>query len=781
MLALAAACNASAHTFHGIVQTSSGAPVPGATIRVLGTSRGAVATKNGSFSIAGVEAPQQLRCTAVGYDTAFVTVPEIPATTIRIVLADRAVQGSPISVTADRGLERSYANEATIVEVTNAEQLESVSALNLADGLNFQPGIRMENNCRNCGFSQVRMNGLAGPYTRLLLNGRPVLSALLGVYGLEQFPTVMIDRVEIQRGAADIAGGPGSIAGSVNIVTRQTTVNILSASVQGTSMQQGTTDRSANLFASAALDASGTSGVMAFGTSRYRDAYDRDGDGFSDIPRLALDAGGVGVDVALAPGHSISTSAQWIREARRGGDNLDRAPFDAAITEGLDHAIAGGTARYNAITSAHSLLTLEAGAMHTGRQSYYGGLGPNPTADDSAAATSYFGSTTDAVLNAAARFDHEQSLFSTDISILTGGIEVIRNVVNDAMPGRQRSIDQTTTSSGAYLQLRTTALPLGAEGSWGFQAGLRLDVLAINGRYVTGSSTEWSTDRTLAAITPRLSIDLRPTDGETWRIGYASGFRGPQAFDEDLHVTTLDGEARVVRLASTLQPERSHSLTFSRVSETEDGLGFTLDAFATLLQRPFLTTLTGETLASGAIVAEKRNGNAAAVFGVNAEMRYDNGTVTRRADIQAQVGLTLQQATYMAEGGEIVIDGDSPVRTAFMLRTPNAYGSWILSWLASDRLTLTTSGIVTGPMTLANERTTTLHQTPWMVDASMQGTWWLPVGEHVNLGVTLAVLNVFDVFQRDIEQGALRDGAYSYGPMRPRSIRIGITTGTGLR
>ncbi len=782
VLALAAVCNATAHTLHGIVHTSSGAPVPGATIRVVGTSRGAVAAKNGTFSIAGVEAPLQLRCTAVGHDTAVVAVADIPSTAIRIVLADRSVQGSPVSVVADRGLERSYANEATIMEVTTAEHLEAASALNLADGLNFQPGIRTENNCRNCGFSQVRINGLAGPYTRLLLNGRPVLSALLGVYGLEQLPTVMIDRIEIQRGAADIAGGPGSIAGSVNIVTRQTSANVVSASVQGTSMPQGATDRSANLFTSTSLNASGTSGLMAFATSRHRDDYDRDGDGFSDVPRMSLDAGGLGLDVALADGHTLSTSAQWIREARRGGDNLNRAPFEAAITEGLDHAIAGGTARYSAVLSAQSFLTVDAGTMVTSRQSYYGGLGAEPSAEDSALAKTYFGTTTDALLTASARYDVQHTFFGSDVSLLTGGIDVIGNAVRDAMPGRERLIDQTTTTTGAFAQMRTTGMPLGDDGTWGWQAGVRLDVVSIQGTYLTGPTAEWQTDRTLAAFTPRLSVDLRPTDGETWRVGYASGFRGPQAFDEDLHVSTLGGEARVVRLAPTLQPERSHSLTLSRVRETEDGFGYTVDGFATLLQRPFLIALTDDVLESGAVVAEKRNGEPGLVYGVNAEVRYDNGTVTRRADVQLQAGVTVQQGRYTAVGGEVIIEQDgNPVRSSRFVRMPEIYGSWLCTWVPHTAVSIATSGIVTGPMDMPNERTSTLIRTPWMVDVSMQATWWLPVGSEFNLGLTLAVLNVFDVFQRDIEQGPLRDGAYSYGPMRPRSIRLGLTTGMGLR
>mgnify|MGYP007025259163 CR=1 FL=1 len=35
-----------------------------------------------------------------------------------------------------------------------------IDCTSLADGLNYQPGVRVENDCQNCGFTQVRINGL---------------------------------------------------------------------------------------------------------------------------------------------------------------------------------------------------------------------------------------------------------------------------------------------------------------------------------------------------------------------------------------------------------------------------------------------------------------------------------------------------------------------------------------------------------------------------------------------------------------------------------------------
>ena len=90
-----------------------------------------------------------------------------------------------------------------VVNVLDTKLLESTHSTTLAQGLNFQPGVRTEDNCTNCGFSQVRINGLDGHYSQILIDSRPVFTALKGVYGLEQLPSNIVQRVEIFSG-----GGP---------------------------------------------------------------------------------------------------------------------------------------------------------------------------------------------------------------------------------------------------------------------------------------------------------------------------------------------------------------------------------------------------------------------------------------------------------------------------------------------------------------------------------------------------------------------------------------------
>jgi len=64
------------------------------------------------------------------------------------------------------------------------------------------------------------MNGLAGGYSQILINGRPIFSPLTGLYGLEQLPTNMIERIEVVRGGVSSLYGSSAIAGTVNVITK---------------------------------------------------------------------------------------------------------------------------------------------------------------------------------------------------------------------------------------------------------------------------------------------------------------------------------------------------------------------------------------------------------------------------------------------------------------------------------------------------------------------------------------------------------------------------------
>ena len=96
----------------------------------------------------------------------------------------------------------------------------AASPNNLSEGLKFQAGLRVETDCQTCNYTQLRMNGLSGGYSQILVNGRPIFSPLTGLYGMEQLPVNLIDRIEIIRGGGSSLYGSSAIGGTVNVITK---------------------------------------------------------------------------------------------------------------------------------------------------------------------------------------------------------------------------------------------------------------------------------------------------------------------------------------------------------------------------------------------------------------------------------------------------------------------------------------------------------------------------------------------------------------------------------
>ena len=739
-------------------------PVRGATVRA--GSAGAISDRRGRV-IFSMQADTLVVSTSMMGYTSRTDTHRVRGTndTLVVVLTPRSFEAKGVTVTAARH-EQTRDETPVLVTVTNRDALRAVQALSLAEGLSFQPGLRLENNCQNCGFTQVRLNGLQGPYTQILIDSRPVFSSLAGVYGLEHIPTEMIDRIEVVRGAGSALYGAGAIAGTINVIPRDPTTTSLSASTTGSWMNANIPDAMASLRGTWASPDLRT-GITAFGVTRHRSVYDQNGDTYSELPLLRTTSGGLRAVHELTDNDRLTLDMHWIREFRRGGNHFDRPPYEADIAEQLDHAIVGGTVSYeHAFDNGASRISTYASMRTTQRASYYGGTGGNPDLIEQA--TAFFG-TTDDVVGVAGVQATTRAWSVLDIPLLaTAGVETQVNSVHDAMPGYARSIDQRTTDVGSYAQIQIApASPISVA------LGMRADVLRIDGAYDFDASSRESINTTFIVVNPRLSVIGRLSDEWQIRTSYATGFRGPQAFDEDLHISTLQGAARLIRLDPSLRPERSHSVTLSldgTSATSREALGVTADFFATLLTFPFVTALIADSL-PGSIGSRalKTNGDAAWVAGSNLEFRL---ALARTLELTTTV--TLQQARYVT--AQVVAESDDGrvVRTPDLLRTPDIYASAIASWTPTDALTIDASCIITGPMWVVNERTIERRRTPSFADMGLRGAYDVHI-DGVELRAGIGLVNLLNAYQLDLERGPQRDAGYVYGPMRPRTIMLTLS------
>ncbi len=317
--------------------------IPFASVSIEGTTIGTAADATGHFKLINLPVGlQTVVISAVGYKTYYKQITFIAnnSITIRAELEPDNIGIEQVVVSADRNT-KSRHNSPTIVNAIGAKLFQRTQSVTLSDGLNFSPGLRMENNCQNCGFTQVRMNGLEGPYTQILINSRPVFSGLAGVYGLELIPASMIERVEIIRGGGSAMYGSNAIAGTVNLITKDPVSNVFSIessyALTGPSYTNPSPDYNLNMNGSYISDNYKT-GFTLFGFYRNRSPFDANNDGYTEMASLKNNTLGARFFQRVANRGKFTFDYFYIDEYRRGGNKFDLPLHEADIAESVDHA-----------------------------------------------------------------------------------------------------------------------------------------------------------------------------------------------------------------------------------------------------------------------------------------------------------------------------------------------------------------------------------------------------------------------------------------------------------
>ncbi len=755
-------------------------PVSFAHIQLQPSKEGAISDVDGRFSIVTtITGKAIIRISAVGFrivsDTIDLTNSGVAE---RIYTLEKdLLQLDQVVVTGSRSDVPLY-QSPVIISRMEPKSFEHVQAVSLAEGLNFSPGLRVENNCQNCGFTQLRMNGLPGPYTQILINSRPVYSALAGVYGLEMLPARMIDRVEVIRGAGSVLYGGNAIAGTVNILTKDPVENELEVSYQQSVFEDGTPD-GALLLNGALVAPTQQRGVRFYGLNRNRAAWDANGDGFTERTTLRNTTLGIDAFYELSDRSRLKANLFHINEFRRGGSNLDRPPHQAALAEQLNHRILGwGLSWEQYSKNLKHRLSVYTSGQQTQRDSYYGGggriLGADDTllTEDDRLALNAYGVSSDLMMVGGIQYNFEPGKRMN----LTLGTEYVHNQVNDQMPGYGRSIEQETGTVGTYFQAQWKPVQRIT-----FLGGARADYFTLKGRY-RFEQEDFNNTIQLPVLVPRVAmmVDINPE--LKWRVAFAQGYRAPQAFDEDLHIQTVGGTALFTRLDPDLKTERSNSSTMSLNYALSKGplqWNMVAEGFYTTLLNPFLLSNQTEQ-ESGVAIITKRNGKEAYVSGINLEV-----SAAYRQKWVLQTGATFQNARFRENeviwesDADTEFSADSIITTDQLLRTPSIYGYYSLQYIPNTSWSFVISGVYSGSMPVphvidAVSEYTVIKNTRQFFEQNIKLSYSIPLEDKQAVEISIGILNMFNSFQQDFDRGPLRDAGYVYGPLRPRTFTAGV-------
>lgn len=773
------ASNAQTTSLSGTV-SSEGEPLFLASVIIKGTSLNTTSTINGKYSIDSIpEGTYIVQAKAFGH------IPLID--TLKIKKGQEVIRDyklikdyldiSKVVITGSRKNVEQY-KSPVIVNTVNAKTLSATQSMNIADGLSYSPGLRVENNCQNCGFTQLRMNGLDGPYSQILINSRPVFSALAGVYGLEMIPTNMVDRIEVVRGGGSVMYGGNAIAGTVNIITKDPFENSFEVGFNQSLINGEVPDRTIN-FNGSLVSEDLDKGITFFGFNRSREHWDANGDGLSEIVQLKNSTFGFDAFYNFNDRSKLKLGTYYINEFRRGGNKFDLFPHQTDITEQLKHNIYSAKLSLEHYSKDNkNKLTLYGSMQHIDRESYYGGggriieAGDSLTASDILAINAY-GTSTDFSTVSGLQYNR----FINSTFTLTLGSEFIYNDVLDEMPGYERSIDQQVGTLGTFAELEINPVK-----KLTFLVGGRFDQLNIQGNYnLEGENL--TNNQGLQVFVPRLSGMYSIKKNLKLRASLAQGYRGPQAFDEDLHIETVGGAARFIQINPDLEVERSNSAVLSLNYDkfiSKNQVSLVVEGFYTQLINPFIFANQTQ-LPNGVAVISKRNGEGAIVSGINLEANLAFG---RKLIFQS--GATIQNADYDIEE-EIWAPSDpsdnSPTTaTSRILRTPNTYGFFSMVYKPIKELSLSYSGVITGSMLVPHvidvetERTV-IKTTPSFFENNFKASFTLRTKDLYKLELFGGVQNIFNSYQSDFDIGPERDAGYIYGPLRPRTFFMGLKFG----
>jgi outer membrane receptor for ferrienterochelin and colicins len=278
---LAGAALAQPASLSGSIRSESG-PLEFVSVGIPGSPHGTYTDAEGRYRIEGIPAGSyQLQVSLVGYEKVNrdIRLQEGQQLALNFVLRPSEREALQEVVITGTLKEVNRLDSPVPVEVYNPSFFRKNPTPSVFDALQQVNGVRPQLNCNVCNTGDIRINGLEGPYTMVLIDGMPIVSSLASVYGLSGIPAALIERVEVVKGPASSLYGSEAIGGLINIITKNPqAAPLLTADVFTTSWLEHNIDL--GLKVRAGQRATALTGLNYF---NYSTPIDHNGDGFTDV------------------------------------------------------------------------------------------------------------------------------------------------------------------------------------------------------------------------------------------------------------------------------------------------------------------------------------------------------------------------------------------------------------------------------------------------------------------------------------------------------------------
>ena len=604
-IAFSTLCFAQNGTIKGTI-TVDNEPLEAVTVQLESKSlkKWTTSDRNGHYAISLPAGEYRLKIRSLGYipydDKVVITEEETLSQDV--ALKEDVLGIDEVVITATKTKENRK-DAPVLVSVTTHRELANVKAHTLMEGLVFQPGLRTEVNCQNCGTSQVRINGLEGAYSQILIDSRPIFGSLNGVYGLDQIPANMIERIEVIRGGGSALFGSNAIAGTINVITKNPTKNEAQASIVS-NLIGGKSGDVVSSFNGSLVSENYMRGISFHAMQRSRQSYDDNGDDFTEITRLRNLNAGAKLFNDFSDRHKLTAELNVSNENRRGGNKLDEPEHLADLAESIRTQMLGGNASFEYFSPAYNhKFTAYTSAERTRADNYYGSF----DGTDIVASSGNYGVTKENIWLLGGQHTAYVPTAKGNLQWTSGAEYQYDKIAEKRQNPNVLAVNQKANTFGLFTQADWRISP-----KVKLLGGVRFD--NVNSDIMKKSVT---------ALNPRASVLYNIDENFIARGSYSRGFRAPFFYSEDVHSELQGGQARRVKLADNLKKETSDSFTASfEYNHAHDNHQFVamIEGFYTALHDRFTYEDAGEE--NGLPIREKRNSDGAVVKGVNIEVKY---------------------------------------------------------------------------------------------------------------------------------------------------------------
>ena len=266
-----------------VVDANTEQPLIGASLYWKNTTAGATTSVDGTFSIRRVSGFETLVVDYLGYDVVELVMDNKDENNNIIPLTPSAVDIDEVVI---EGQQRgNYAKQGGI---TRQEQISfaglcKMACCSLAESFENSASVTVGYSDAISGARQIKMLGLAGTYTQILDENRPIMQGAGATYGLSYTPGMWLNSIQVSKGVASVTAGHEAITGQINLEHRKPTdderffLNLyfdseLRPEINVSSAIPLTPDKSLSTV------------IMAHG-SLDTASHDMNEDGFSDMPK----------------------------------------------------------------------------------------------------------------------------------------------------------------------------------------------------------------------------------------------------------------------------------------------------------------------------------------------------------------------------------------------------------------------------------------------------------------------------------------------------------------